>query len=61
MEKLQCATVSPRGQLESREQIDSLHVGAAESAQIAPEGSRDGGGHLKIDRRSTQKSSPSDR
>jgi hypothetical protein len=36
MEKLQCATVSPRGQLESREQIDSLHVGAAESAQIAP-------------------------
>jgi hypothetical protein len=57
MEKPERPAVSPRGQLEPRQQIDSLRVGPAERAQVANERSRDGGAHLKIDRPATQKSS----
>jgi hypothetical protein len=57
MQKPQRAIVSHSGQLEPREKIDSLHVGAAQSAQITNQGSGDRGGHLKIDRLPKQKSS----
>jgi hypothetical protein len=53
--------MSPRGKLEPCEQIDSLGVGLTEGAQITDKRSWHGGGHLKIDRLTTQKSSPGDR
>jgi hypothetical protein len=53
--------MSPRGELEPRKQIDSLQVGFAERAQITDKRSRHGGGHLKIDRPATEKSSPGHR
>jgi hypothetical protein len=61
MEKPQRAAVPPRGELEPCEQIDSLHVGAAQGAQVANERSTDRDGHLKIDRPPKQNSSASDR
>jgi hypothetical protein len=61
MEKLHCPAMSPSGKLEPCEQIDSLGVGLTEGAQITDKRSWHGGGHLKIDRPTTQKSSPGDR
>jgi hypothetical protein len=61
MEKPDRPAMSPRGELEPREQIDSLQVGAAQGAQVANERSTDRGGHLKIDRPPKQNSSASDR
>jgi hypothetical protein len=61
MEKPDRPAMSPRGELEPREQIDSLQVGFAERAQITDKGSRHVDGHLKIDRPATEKSSPGHR
>jgi hypothetical protein len=61
MEKPDRPAVSPRGELEPCEQIDSLQVGFAERAQITDKRSWHGGSHLKIDRPATQKSSPGHR
>jgi hypothetical protein len=61
MEETERPAVSARGELEPRQQIDSLRVGLTERAQITDNGSMHGGGHLKIDRPGTQKSSPGNR
>jgi hypothetical protein len=61
MEEPQRPTVSPRGELESCEQIDSLQVGVVQGVQVADERSRDRGGHLKIDRPPKENSSVSGR
>ena len=58
MEKPDRPAMSPRRELEPREQIDSLQVGFAERAQITDKRSRHVDGHLKIDRPATEKSSP---
>jgi hypothetical protein len=57
MEKAERPILPPGCELEPREQMDSLHVGVPERAQVADDRSRRRGSHLKIDRPAGKKSS----
>jgi len=57
MNEQQHPTLPLRCELEPGEEIDGLHVGARERAQVADDRSRRRGGHLKIDRPAGEKSS----
>jgi hypothetical protein len=57
MEEPERPILSPRCELEPREQIDSLRVGVAERAQVADDGSPRRSGHLKKDPLAGEKSS----